>query len=180
MFDTFKDLFETARLIRSQDPAAYSLFEVILCYPGLKAVFWHRLSHRLYQHRLYFLARIVSQQVRFFTGIEIHPGAHIGRRVFIDHGSGVVIGETTSIGDDCTIYHGVTLGGVSRKRIKRHPTIGKGVVLGARATILGPVVIGDGAKIASGAVIVENIPEGVTIPLSNTKTDVSQIKTSKN
>jgi serine O-acetyltransferase len=174
--DAIIDFKRTARFIAKTDPAAGSFAEIFICYPGLKAIFAHRISHWLYEHGLKLLARAISQWTRFFTGIEIHPGAKIGRCVFIDHGMGVVIGETTEIGDECIIYHGVTLGGVSRKRVKRHPTIGNRVVIGAGATILGPVCIGDGARIAAGAVIIENIPEGKTVPLSHTKTDVSQLE----
>lgn len=176
MLRALSDYFSTARAILQKDPAAKSLLEVLLCYPGPKAVLAHRLAHWLYERRLYTLARLISQITRFFTLIEIHPGARLGRGVFIDHGSGVVIGETAVIGNGCTIYHGVTLGGVSRKRVKRHPTIGNNVILGAGATILGPVAIGNGAKIAPGAVIIEDIPEGATVSLSNTKTDVSGLK----
>ncbi len=176
MLNALIDYIETARLILRTDPAAHSVLEVLLCYPGPKAVLAHRLSHWLYERKLYILARIHSQWTRLWTGIEIHPGAKIGRKVFIDHGAGVVIGETAEVGDECLIYHGVTLGGVSRKQIKRHPTVGRAVVLGAGATILGPVNIGDGARIAAGAVIIENIPEGHTVPLSNTKTDVSRLE----
>lgn len=173
MIAAIADYIQTARHILSKDPAAKSLIEALLCYPGLKAVFAHRMAHWLYAHKLYLLARVISQVSRFWTGIEIHPGAQLGRQVFIDHGSGTVIGETAVIGDGCLIYHGVTLGGVSRQRIKRHPTLGNNVIVGAGATILGPVAIGDGAKIAANAVIIENIPEGHTVPLSHTKTDVS-------
>ena len=176
MFRALSDYVATCRMILQKDPAPKSLLEVLCCYPGPKAVLAHRLAHWLYEHKLYTFARAVSQWCRFFTLIEIHPGARLGRMVFIDHGAGVVIGETAVIGDGCTIYHGVTLGGVSRKPIKRHPTIGCDVILGAGATILGPVAIGNGAKIAPGAVIIEDIPEGATVPLSNTKTDVSGLK----
>ena len=173
MIAAIADYIRTARHILEKDPAAKSLAEALLCYPGPKAIFAHRMAHWLYARKQYFLARVISQTNRFWTGIEIHPGATIGRGVFIDHGSGTVIGETAIIGDGCLIYHGVTLGGVSRQRVKRHPTLGSGVVVGAGATILGPVNIGDGAKIAANAVIIENIPEGHTVPLSNTKTDVT-------
>jgi serine O-acetyltransferase len=176
MFRAVADYVSTSRMILQKDPAPKSLLEVLLCYPGPKAVFLHRLAHWLYANKLFLFARMVSQCNRALTLIEIHPGARLGRGVFIDHGAGVVIGETAVIGDGCTIYHGVTLGGVSRKPVKRHPTIGNDVILGAGATILGPVIIGNGAKIAPGAVIIEDIPEGATVPLSNTKTDVSGLK----
>ncbi len=176
MLNALVDYIETCRAILRTDPAARSLLEVLVCYPGPKAVLMHRLCFWLYESKFYILARLLSQHTRFWTGIEIHPGAKLGQRVFIDHGAGVVIGETAEIGDDCLLYHGVTLGGVSRKQIKHHPTLGRGVIVGAGATILGPVNIGDGARIAAGAVIIENIPEGRTVPLSNTKTDVSRLE----
>src|SRR5690349_19524089 len=136
-------------------PAARSGWEVLTCYPGMHAVMLHRPAHWFWRHRLYWLARFVSQIARFFTGIEIHPGAVIGRRVFIDHGMGVVIGETAEVGDGCTLYHGVTLGGVSWDKGKRHPTLGKGVVVGAGAKILGPFIVGDNAKVGSNSVVVK-------------------------
>ncbi len=170
-----RDYFLTAKRILEEDPAARSLPEVLICYPGLKAVFFHRFSHFLFSEKFFFLARLFSQWSRFFTGIEIHPGALIGKKVFMDHGNGIVIGETTEIGDESLIYHGVTLGGVSRQKVKRHPTLGKRVIIGAGATILGPVNIGDGAKIASGAVIIEDLGQGMTVSLAHTKTDISAL-----
>src|SRR2546427_12366167 len=143
-----------------RDPAARSTWEVITCYPGFHALLIHRFAHRLWRMRMRWLARFVSHVSRFLTGIEIHPGAKVGRRVFIDHGMGVVIGETAELGDDCTLYHGVTLGGTSWNKGKRHPTLRQGVVIGAGAKVLGPVVIGEGAKIGSNAVVVEDVPAG--------------------
>jgi len=145
-----------------RDPAARSAWEVITCYPGFHALLIHRLAHRLWHAGLRWLARFVSHFSRWITGIEIHPGATIGRRVFIDHGMGVVIGETAEIGDDTTLYHGVTLGGTSWNKGKRHPTLGRNVVVGAGAKILGPIVVGDGAKVGSNAVVVKDVPPGAT------------------
>ncbi len=145
-----------------RDPAARNTWEVLTCYPGLHALLIHRLSHWFWTLRLYWLGRMTSHVGRFLTGIEIHPGATVGRRVFIDHGMGVVIGETAEIGEDCTLYHGVTLGGTSWNKGKRHPTLGRGVVIGAGAKVLGPIVVGDGARIGSNAVVVKDVPPGAT------------------
>jgi serine O-acetyltransferase len=145
-----------------RDPAARSTWEVITCYPGFHALLIHRVAHRLWRLRLRWFARLVSHASRFLTGIEIHPGAAIGRRVFIDHGMGVVIGETAEIGDDCTLYHGVTLGGTTWNKGKRHPSLGRGVVIGAGAKLLGPIAVGDGARIGSNAVVVKDVPAGAT------------------
>jgi serine O-acetyltransferase len=145
-----------------RDPAARSTWEVITCYPGFHALLIHRFAHRLWRWRLRWLARFLSHVSRFLTGIEIHPGATVGRRVFIDHGMGVVIGETAEIGDDCTLYHGVTLGGTTWNKGKRHPTLGRGVVIGAGAKVLGPIVVGDGARIGSNAVVVKDVPPAAT------------------
>jgi serine O-acetyltransferase len=145
-----------------RDPAARSTWEVITCYPGFHALMLHRLSHWVWGLGLKWLARFMSQLARWFTGIEIHPGASIGRRFFIDHGMGVVIGETAEIGDDVTLYHGVTLGGTSWNKGKRHPTLQDGVVVGAGAKILGPIVIGEGARVGSNAVVVKDVPAGAT------------------
>jgi serine O-acetyltransferase len=158
----FKNIREDIASVFDRDPAARSTFEVLTCYPGLHARMFHRLSHWLWQVELKWMARFVSHIARWLTGVEIHPGATIGRRFFIDHGMGVVIGETAEIGDDVTIYHGVTLGGTSWKEGKRHPTLGNGVVVGAGAKILGPIHIGDGAKIGSNAVVVKEVPAGAT------------------
>ncbi|HVY04729.1 MAG TPA: serine O-acetyltransferase [Burkholderiales bacterium] len=153
---------EEIRVVFDRDPAARSTWEVVTCYPGFHAMLFHRLSHCLWGWGLKWLARFVSHIGRWLTGIEIHPGATIGRRFFIDHGMGVVIGETALIGDDCTLYHGVTLGGTSWNKGKRHPTLSDGVVVGAGAKILGPITIGRGAKIGSNAVVVKDVPDGAT------------------
>ena len=159
MFDRMR---EELRVVFDRDPAARSTWEIITCYPGFHALLFHRLSHCLWGWNLKWLGRFLSHIGRWLTGIEIHPGATIGRRFFIDHGMGVVIGETALIGDDCTLYHGVTLGGTSWNKGKRHPTLGDGVVVGAGAKILGPITIGRGAKIGSNAVVVKDVPEGAT------------------
>jgi serine O-acetyltransferase len=158
----FARLKEEVAVVFERDPAARNTWEVITCYPGFHAMLVHRLSHRLWNAGLKWLARFLSHLGRWLTGIEIHPGARIGRRFFIDHGMGVVIGETSEIGDDCTLYHGVTLGGTSWNKGKRHPTLEKGVVIGAGAKVLGPIVIGEGAKIGSNAVVVKPVPAGAT------------------
>ena len=159
----FSRIREDIHCVFERDPAARSVWEVITCYPGFHALQMHRVSHVLWRAGLRWLARFTSHVARFLTGIEIHPGATIGRRVFIDHGMGVVIGETAEIGDDCTLYHGVTLGGVSWNKGKRHPTLGKGVVVGAGAKILGPFTVGDGAKVGSNSVVVKAVPDGATV-----------------
>ncbi len=158
----FSHLREDIATVVERDPAARSAWEVLTCYPGVHALLLHRLAHGCWRHGLYWLARFISQAGRWLTGIEIHPGATIGRRVFIDHGMGVVIGETTEIGDDCTLYQGVTLGGTSLRKGKRHPTLGRGVIVGAGAKVLGPFTVGDGAKIGSNAVVVKAVPAGTT------------------
>ena len=156
-------LFDQVDSIIARDPAARNRLEVITCYPGLHAVWLHRIAHFLWSIGLKWIARLLSVFARFLTGIEIHPGAKIGRRVFLDHGLGIVIGETTEIGDDCTIYQGVTLGGTSLyKGIKRHPTLGKDVVVSAGAKVLGGFTVGDGARIGSNAVVLKEIPAGAT------------------
>ena len=159
----FARIREDIHCVFERDPAARSVWEVLTCYPGFHALQMHRIAHALWRWGLRWLARFVSHWMRFFTGIEIHPGATIGRRVFIDHGMGVVIGETAEIGDDCTLYHGVTLGGVSWDQGKRHPTLGRGVVVGAGAKILGPFTVGDNAKIGSNSVVVKAVPAGATV-----------------
>ncbi len=159
----FNRIREDIQCVFERDPAARSVFEVLTCYPGFHALQLHRISHRLWHWKLRWLARLASHITRFVTGIEIHPGAVIGRRVFIDHGMGVVIGETAEIGDECTLYHGVTLGGVSWNKGKRHPTLGRGVVVGAGAKILGPFTVGDGAKVGSNSVVVKPVPAGATV-----------------
>ena len=158
----FTRIREDIACVFERDPAARSTWEVITCYPGFHALLIHRLAHRLWRMKLRWVARFVSHVSRFLTGIEIHPGAKVGRRVFIDHGMGVVIGETAELGDDCTLYHGVTLGGTSWNKGKRHPTLRQGVVIGAGAKVLGPVVVGEGAKIGSNAVVVKDVPAGAT------------------
>jgi serine O-acetyltransferase len=159
MFAHFR---EDIACVFDRDPAARTTWEVLTCYPGFHALTLHRFSHWLWGHRLRWFARAVSHFTRWITGIEIHPGATIGRRVFIDHGMGVVIGETAEISDDCTLYHGVTLGGTSWNKGKRHPTLMPGVVIGAGAKVLGPIKIGAGAKVGSNAVVVRDVPDGAT------------------
>ena len=159
----FKTLREDIRAIFDKDPAARSVLEVLLCYPGLHALWLHRLAHFLWQHRIRLLARITSHFNRFLTSIEIHPGAKIGRRLFIDHGAGVVIGETSEIGDDVLLYQGVVLGGTTLEKKKRHPTLGNGVEMGSGAIALGSITIGDGARIGSGSVVIKPVPAGVTV-----------------
>lgn len=158
----FEQIKEDIAVVFDRDPAARTTWEVITCYPGFHALLIHRFSHWLWCADFKWLGRLVSHFARWITGIEIHPGAKIGRRVFIDHGMGVVIGETSEISDDCTLYHGVTLGGTSWNKGKRHPTLGKGVVIGAGAKILGPILIGEGARIGSNAVVVKEVPAGAT------------------
>ena len=154
---------EDIQTIYTKDPAARSLFEVLTCYPGLHALWLHRVAHRLWQHNHLTLARLLSHINRFLTGIEIHPGARIGRRFFIDHGSGVVIGETAEVGDDVLMYQGAVLGGTSSEHTKRHPTVGDGVVIGANAVILGNITVGNGTKVGSGSVVIEAVPPGATV-----------------
>jgi len=159
----FSRLRESISCILERDPAARTSWEVLTCYPGLHALIWHRAAHWCWAHGLKWLGRFISHFARFCTGIEIHPGAHIGRRVFIDHGMGVVIGETAHIGDDCTIYQGVTLGGTSlSKGAKRHPTLGRGVIVGANAQVLGGFEVGEGARVGSNAVVTKPVPPGAT------------------
>ena len=146
-----------------EDPAAKSVLEVVFCYPGLHALWLHRVSHWFLRRGLKTFARLLSHVSRFFTGIEIHPGANIGRRFFIDHGSGVVIGETAEIGNDVLLYQGVVLGGTSQKKTKRHPTIGSKVVVGAGSILLGPIDVGDGARIGAGSVVIKDVPKNATV-----------------
>lgn len=159
----FERLREDVACVFDRDPAARNALEIITTYPGLHAVLMHRLTHALWRRNFKWLARVLSNVARLFTGIEIHPGARIGRRFFIDHGMGVVIGETAVVGDDCTLYHGVTLGGTTWQKGKRHPTLGNDVVVGAGAKVLGPICIGDGARIGSNAVVVKAVPPGGTV-----------------
>jgi serine O-acetyltransferase len=158
-----KQMRDDIATVFREDPAARSRLEVLLCYPGLHALWSHRIAHRLYVRRHYFAARIISHVNRFFTQIEIHPGAVIGRHFFVDHGSGVVIGETAEIGDNVLIYQGVVLGGTSLEKKKRHPTIGNEVVIGAGAVLLGPIRVGDGAKIGAGSVVIHDVPPQKTV-----------------
>jgi serine O-acetyltransferase len=159
----FERVKEDIRVVFERDPAARNVFEVIISYPGLHAIWLHRIAHFLWNKGAKTIARIISHINRFLTGIEIHPGAKIGRRFFIDHGMGVVIGETAEIGDDVLMYQGVVLGGTSLKKEKRHPTIGNNVVIGAGAILLGPIKVGDGAKIGAGSVVIKDVPEGTTV-----------------
>lgn len=159
----FKILKEDIQTVFAEDPAAKNTLEVILCYPGLHAIWLHRIAHWFYKKKLYTTARLISHISRFLTGIEIHPGAKIGRRFFIDHGMGVVIGETAEIGDDVLMYQGVVLGGTSFEKKKRHPTIGNRVVIGAGAIILGAVKIGDNARIGAGSVVITDVPPNATV-----------------
>ena len=159
----FSVLKEDIKAVFGRDPAARSSLEVFFCYPGLHALWFHRLSHWLWKRQLYFLGRFISHLGRFFTGIEIHPGATIGKGFFIDHGMGVVIGETAEIGDNVTLYHGVTLGGVSWEKTKRHPTIEDNVVIGSGAKVLGPFTVGKGSKIGSNSVVVKEVPPNATV-----------------
>lgn len=159
----FSSLREDILCVFDRDPAARNVFEVVTTYPGVWALIWHRFNHKLWGYNLKWIARVLSSVARLLTGIEIHPGAVIGRRFFIDHGMGVVIGETAEIGDDCTLYHGVTLGGTSWKEGKRHPTLGNNVIVGAGAKVLGPIEIGDGARVGSNAVVVREVPQNATV-----------------
>ncbi len=162
MIKYFKQLKEDVNCVRERDPAATSFFEILFLYPGLRAVRSHRTAHWFYRHNMHFIARYISQRSVKKTNIEIHPGAKIGKRFFIDHGTGVVIGETAEIGDDVTIYQGVTLGGTGKDVGKRHPTVGSGVMIGAGAKVLGPFKIGNNTNIAAGSVVLNEIPENCT------------------
>lgn len=163
MLNGLKQLYYDAKNIAKKDPAARNVLFVILLYPGFHILVFHRIAHFLYCHKLYFLARLLSQLGRFLTGIEIHPGAKIGNRLFIDHGMGIVIGETATVGDNCTIYHGVTLGGTGKDKKKRHPDIGNHVMIGTGAKILGPIKIGDNVKIGACAVVLKNVENNCTV-----------------
>ena len=154
---------EDIQTVFAKDPAARTVWEVIFCYPGLHAIWMHRIAHCLWMHKLFFLARFVSHLARFITGVEIHPGAKIGRRFFIDHGMGVVIGETAEVGDDVLMYMGTVLGGTSQDKIKRHPTLEDDVIVGAGSILLGPITVGRGAKIGAGSVVVKSVPTGATV-----------------
>ena len=159
----YKNIYEDANNIKEKDPAVKNILEVILLYQGFHILIYHRIAHLLYKHNLLFIARLISQLGRFITGIEIHPGAKIGRRLFIDHGMGIVIGETAEIGDDCTIYHGATLGGTGKDKNKRHPTIGNNVMVGCGAKILGPITIGNNVKIGAGSIVLKPVEDNVTV-----------------
>ena len=163
MLTSIKNLYYDAKNIQQKDPAARNIFEVILLYPGFHALFFHRIAHFFYNIKLFFIARLISQLTRFFTGIEIHPGATIGKRLMIDHGMGIVIGETAVIGNDCVIYHQVTLGGTGKEKLKRHPTIGNNVLIGAGAKLLGPINIGDNVKIGAGSVVLKSVEKNSTV-----------------
>ena len=158
----FKNLAYDLKSIKERDPAARNCLEIFLLYSGFHAVLYYRVAHFFFKHKMKFIARWISQTGRFFTGVEIHPGATIGRGLLIDHGSGVVIGETAVVGDNCTIYQGVTLGGTGKDIGKRHPTVGNNVMIGSGAKVLGPFTVGDNAKIAAGAVVLNAVPEGAT------------------
>ena len=158
----FKRLSETLSAYQARDPAARSKLEIFLLYPGVHAIIYHRMAHWCYVHKLFFLARLISQWSRFWTGIEIHPGAKIGRRFVVDHGMGIVIGETAEVGDDVLLYHGVTLGGTGKDHGKRHPTIGNNVLIGCGAKVLGPFTVGDGSRIASNSVVLSEVPPNAT------------------
>lgn len=158
----FEKIKEDIRMVKEKDPAARTSLEVILAYSGLHAVIFHRVAHWFYERKFFLIARLISQFSRFLTGIEIHPGAKIGKGLLIDHGSGVVIGETAEIGDNCLIYQGVTLGGTGKEHGKRHPTLGNNVMVGSGARVLGPFKVGDNAKIAANAVVLEEVPENST------------------
>lgn len=166
-----KELYEDAKNIKKQDPACKNILEVIILYPGFHILIFHRLAHFLYRHNLLFLARLISQIGRFFTGIEIHPGAKIGRRLFIDHGMGIVIGETATIGNDCIIYHNSTLGGTGKDKYKRHPDIGNHVMVGAGSKVLGPIKVGNNVKIGANSTVLKNIPDNVTVVKCNVVID---------
>ncbi|QEK11144.1 serine O-acetyltransferase [Crassaminicella thermophila] len=163
MFKFIKEINEEIEAILERDPAAKSRLEVLLCYPCIHSIISHRIAHTLYKRGFVVLARFISQVSRFFTGIEIHPGAKIGKRLFIDHGMGVVIGETTEIGDNVTIYQGATLGGTGKETGKRHPTIGNNVVISSGAKVLGPFKVGDNSKIGSGSVVLKEVPPNCTV-----------------
>ncbi|HZJ85140.1 MAG TPA: serine O-acetyltransferase [Syntrophomonadaceae bacterium] len=159
----FRGIRQEIEVVFDRDPAARSVWEVILCYPGFRAILYHRLAHRLYKSQWFLLARLVSHFNRFLTGIEIHPGARVGKGLFIDHGSGIVIGETAEIGDNVTLYQGVTLGGTGKDKGKRHPTIGNNVTISAGAKVLGSFTVGDNVKIGAGSVVLKTVPANCTV-----------------
>ena len=161
--NAIKSLYEDAQNIKKRDPACRNIIEVIILYPGFHAIFFHRIGNFCYRKRIYFLARLISQISRHITGIEIHPGAKIGKRLFIDHGMGIVIGETATIGDDCVMYHNSTLGGTGKDKDKRHPDLGNNVMVGAGAKVLGPIKIGNNVKIGANSVVLKDIPNNTTV-----------------
>ncbi len=163
MFRVLKNLYKDAKNIKDKDSATSNILEVLILYPGFHILIFHRFAHFLYTYKLFFLARFVSQLGKFFTGIEIHPGAKIGNNLFIDHGTGIVIGETATIGDNCTIYHDVTLGGTGKDKYKRHPDIGNNVMIGTGTKILGPIKIGDNVKVGANSTILKDVPSNVTV-----------------
>ena len=163
MFKAIKDIYLDAKKICQKDPASKNILYVIFLYPGFHAILFHRIAHFLNNLNFKFIARLISQIARFFTGIEIHPGAKIGKRLFIDHGMGIVIGETATIGNNCTIYHGVTLGGTGKDKYKRHPDLGNNVIVGCGAKILGPIKIGNNVKIGANAVVLKEVQDNSTI-----------------
>lgn len=163
MIKFIKEIYEDSKNIKDKDPAAKNILTVLLLYPGLHAVIFHKITHYLYTKKLYFISRLLSQIMRFLTGIEIHPGATIGRRLFIDHGMGIVIGETAEIGDDCLIYHGSTLGGTGKDTGKRHPTIGNNCMIGSGSKLLGPIIVGNNVKVGANAVVLENVEDNTTV-----------------
>lgn len=176
MLRFFRELYEDAKNIQEKDPAAKNILYVIFLYQGFYAIVFHRIAHFFYNVEFKFFARFISQLARFLTGIEIHPGAKIGRKLFIDHGMGLVIGETTTIGDNCTIYHGVTLGGTGKDKLKRHPDIGNNVIIGCGAKILGPIKIGDNSKIGANAVVVKPIGNNKTVVGIPRKRNINKFK----
>ena len=163
MKNILKSLYEDAKNIKEKDPACRNVLEAIILYPGFHAIFFHRIAHFLYKKKLYFIARLISQISRHITGIEIHPGAKIGKRLFIDHGMGIVIGETATVGNNCTIYHNSTLGGTGKDKYKRHPDLRNNVMVGAGAKVLGPIKKGNNEKIGANSTVLKDIPDNVTV-----------------
>ena len=182
----FQLLKEDVKTVFQKDPAARSWIEVLLCYPGLHAIWSHRFAHYLWKHKFYFIARFLSHITRFFTGIEIHPGAKIGRRSFIDHGMGIVIGETTEIGDDVLLYKGVVLGGTSLEKTKRHPTLGNNIIVGSNAIVMGAISIGDNARIGAASVVTHSVPANATavgiparVSMGHTQEEINKLEHAK-
>jgi serine O-acetyltransferase len=182
----FQLLKEDVQTVFQKDPAARSWIEVVLCYPGLHAIWSHRFAHYLWKHKFFFLARLLSHITRFFTGIEIHPGAKIGRRFFIDHGMGIVIGETTEIGNDVLLYKGVVLGGTSLEKTKRHPTLGNNIIVGSNAIVMGAITIGDNARIGAASVVTHSVPANATavgiparVSVGNTQDEINKLEHAK-